>query len=73
LLGTADVAWTPYLTSIVPALQAIVLIGGLVWASITARRIAAEKQSEPRATWLALPVVGYCLIVTIGLIGLLIG
>ncbi len=73
LLGTANVGWTPYLTSIVPWLQAVVLLIGLGWASRTAYHIAAEKQSGSSSTRLALPVMAYCLIVTIGLIGLLIG
>jgi hypothetical protein len=72
LFGAANAAWTPYLTSMVPLLQTIVLLGGLAWASITARRIAAEKQSGRRATLQALPVMSFCLIVTIGLTGLLI-
>ena len=72
LFGAANAAWTPYLTSMVPLLQTIVLLGGLACASITARRIAAEKQSGRRATLQAVPVMGFCLIVTIGLMGLLI-
>jgi hypothetical protein len=73
LFGTASVVWQPYLMSIVPFLQAGVLIGGLLWACVTARRIAAEKQQGRSITWQALPVMGFCFVITIGLMGLLIG
>ena len=77
LFGTADVAWQPYLMSSVPFLQAGVLIGGLWCACVTARRIAreaaAEKQQGREVALRALPVMGFCFIVTAGLMGLLIG
>jgi len=73
LFGTANVAWQPYFMSIVPFLQAGVLIGGLLWACITARRIAAERQAARRVTLQALPVMGFCFVITAGLMGLLIG
>lgn len=73
LFGTANVAWQPYLMSIVPFLQAGVLIGGLLWACVTARRIAAEKQQGRSITLQALPVMGFCFVITAGLMGLLIG
>jgi hypothetical protein len=72
LLGTAGVAWTPYLTSIVPVLQTGVLIGGLAWASVTARRIAGEVGAGKRPVLMALPVTAFCLLVTAGLLGLLV-
>jgi hypothetical protein len=73
LFGTAHVAWQPYFMSIVPFLQAGVLIGGLLWACVTARRIAAEKQQGRSITWQALPVMGFCFVITVSLMGLLIG
>ncbi|MDO8501998.1 MAG: 4Fe-4S binding protein [Gemmatimonadaceae bacterium] len=72
LFGTANVSWQPYLTAIVPFLQTAVLIGGLVWASVTARRIAAEKQLGRGTMLQALPVIGFCFVITAGLMGLLI-
>ncbi len=73
LLGTAGVTWTPYLTNVVPLLQTIVLIGGLAWSSVTARRIADQQLPRRPALMQSLPVMGFCLIVTVGLLGLLIG
>ncbi len=73
LFGTAHVAWQPYLMSLVPFLQASVLIGGLIWACVTTRRISAEKQTGRGITLQALPVMGFCFVITIGLLGLLIG
>ena len=72
LLGTANVSWTPYLTSLVPLLQTLVLLGGLAWAGVAARRIAAEKLSGRGIVLQALPVTAFCFVITVGLMGLLI-
>jgi ferredoxin len=73
LLGTAGFSWNPYLTQLMPALQTVVLLGGLLWASVTARRIAAEN-TPPQAAWRhAFPVVLFCFLVTVGLLWLLVG
>ncbi len=72
LFGTANVSWQPYLTSIVPALQTGVLIAGLAWACATAHKIAAEKQVGRAALLQALPVMIFCCLVTLALMGLLI-
>jgi hypothetical protein len=73
LFGTANVAWQPYFTPIVPFVQAGVLIGGLWWACVTVHRIASEKQAGHRITLQGLPVMGFCFVVTAGLMRLLIG
>ena len=73
LFGTARVAWSPYLTGLVPGLQSAVLLVGLVWASRTAVNIAGED-SAVKAPWReASPVVLYCLLITIGFLWLLVG
>jgi polyferredoxin len=69
LLGTAGVGWTPYLSQAVPALQVVVLLGGLFWASRTSQQISAEMDA-PRQAW---PVIIFCALVTLGLLWLLIG
>ncbi len=43
LFGTAQAAWTPYLTGVTPALQTIVLLVGLAWSSASAYQIANEQ------------------------------
>jgi 4Fe-4S binding protein len=73
LFGTAGAEWTPYLSRIVPGLQTAVLLAGLVWSSATARKIAGEQLPTRAATWRAAPVVAFCLLVTLGQLGLLIG
>ena len=73
LLGTAAAAWTPYLTASVPVLQALVLAGALAWASGVALRIAGERLAPPAALRQALPVIGFCSAVMVGLLVLLIG
>jgi hypothetical protein len=73
LFGSANLAWQPYFTSIVPFLQAGVLIGGLWWACGVAQRVSAETQRARAISLQALPVMGFCFIITVGLMGLLIG
>jgi hypothetical protein len=70
LLGTSGIEWRPYFIQVVPALQAIVLLGGLVWASITAQQIAGEIKFKALQ---AAPVLGFCFAVTVGLLWLLVG
>lgn len=72
LLGTADVGWTPYLSNVVPVLQAGVLLVGLGWSSVTAYQIAREDVQAETAVRAALPVILFCLSLTIGLLWLLI-
>lgn len=70
LFGTADLNWTPYLTRTIPFLQTGALLIGVAWASGLARRIAVELNGSVR---LAMPVVVFCLGVTLGLLWLLVG
>ncbi|MBI5292481.1 MAG: 4Fe-4S binding protein [Chloroflexi bacterium] len=70
LFGTAGLGWTPYLSSLVPALQVAVVAGGVGWASLTARRLAREAGGGRRQ---ALPVVAFCVAVAGGLLWLLVG
>ena len=72
LLGTAGITWTPWLTNLTPFLQVGILVGGFIWAATTARKIAAETLDSARATRLAAPVIGFCLVFTLTLMGLLI-
>ncbi len=73
LIGTAGLSWTPYLTRIVPTAQAMVMLIGLVWASSTAKRIASESQPSKSATLQSIPVITFCLAVTISMLVLLLG
>lgn len=76
LLGTAGIAWTPYLTGIVPSLQALTLLGGLAAAALTAQRLADEgvrrgSHVPGRARLQAMPVSLFCGAITLLLLGLL--
>jgi hypothetical protein len=72
LVGTAGYGWTPYLTSLLPALQILVLVVGLAWASLAAWRIAREEDS-PAGWRQALPVNLLSLFVTVGFLWLYVG
>jgi hypothetical protein len=68
LLGTAGLAWTPYLSSLVPILQVTVLTGGLVWSGFIAQKISRERGAT-RQSW---PVMLFSLLLTFLLFGLLV-
>ncbi len=72
LFGTASASWTPYLTRTVGVLQVIVLLGGLLWSASTVRKIGTEKAPARPAMWRSLPVVGFCLVFTLSMLGLLV-
>jgi hypothetical protein len=73
LLGTTGMSWTPYLTGVIPVLQAVILLGGLIGASMTAHRIARQTPTQGSAVLQALPVMAFCLVMTVGMMELLIG
>ncbi len=81
LLGTTHAAWVPYLSRLVPPLQVGVLLAGIGWTALIARRIARQlvdasgesRNSEVHTTVLAAPVVAYALAVTMVLLALLVG
>jgi hypothetical protein len=72
LLGTAALAWTPWLTGLTPFLQVGVLVGGFLWAAKTSREIAVEKAGNIQTAKLSTPVILFCLAFTLTLMGLLV-
>jgi hypothetical protein len=73
LFGSAGRTWSPYLSSLVPVLQVLVLAVGAAWASRTARMIAGEKLISRPALLQSAPVAGFSLVVSLVLMGLLVG
>ena len=73
LTGGTGLSWTPYWMNIVPAMQVLVLSGGLSWASQTSFRIAAEQSPPQDASRQAWPVVVFCTLATLALLVLLVG
>jgi polyferredoxin len=67
LFGTAAWTWTPYFTSLVPFLQIPILLIGLFAAIGIALRTAKEYGMRPYG---ALPIVGFCAVLTGGLLWL---
>jgi hypothetical protein len=68
LFGTAGASWTPYLSGLMPGAQLLVLVGGLAWSGHTAWRIAKER----RSVWQAAPMIAFCGLITILMMGLLL-
>jgi polyferredoxin len=73
LFGKTNLAWSPYLNSVTPVLQVIVLASGAAWSAVTARKIASEKLARRPAMLQSTPVAGFCLVVCMILLGLLVG
>lgn len=58
LVGTANVAWQPMLTSILAPTQTLALVGGLIWSARTAQKAANEVKTS------SIPVILYSFIAT---------
>ena len=58
LLGTANMAWQPMLTTLLTPAQTLALVGGLIWSGRTAQKAANEVNVS------SLPVIGYCFAAT---------
>jgi len=70
LLGTASIAWAPYVSGVSPWLQVAILLVGVAWAAAQVRRIADRLGGGLR---LAIPVLAFNLIPTVGLLWILVG
>jgi len=66
LFGTAGVAWQPYLTALLVPVQALTLVGGLLWSARTAQKVGAEVKASP------IPVIVFCTLATLAMLGLLL-
>jgi len=66
LLGTADMAWQPLLASILAPGQTLALVGGLIWSARTGQKASQEAGVS------SIPVIIYCLIVTLAMLWLLL-
>jgi len=67
LFGTAQMAWTPYVSGLIPYLQVPLLLAGLVGAIALALR-TARQHGQP--AWSAVPVSLFCLAAVVGLLTL---
>ncbi len=68
MISTAGVAWTPYLASLVPRMQVLTLIGGMIWSGHTAQKIAVSRNAL-RQAW---PVMLFSFLITLLLLWLLV-
>ena len=66
LFGTANTAWQPMLTALLAPGQTLALVGGLIWTARTAQKAANEAKVS------SIPVILYCLIVTLAMLWLLL-
>ena len=70
LLGTASLAWAPYLSAISPWLQVAILLVGVAWAAAHVRRIADRLGGGLR---LAIPLLAFNLIPAVAMLWILVG
>ena len=66
LFGTAAITWQPLLSAWVLPAQTLALVGGLFWSTRTAQKTSGQANISP------LPVIVYCLLVTVLMLGLLL-
>jgi ferredoxin len=66
LLGTANMAWQPMLTTLLAPAQTLAVVGGLIWSGRTAQKAAKEVNVS------SLPVIGYCFAATAFMLWLLL-
>jgi len=66
LLGTANTAWQPMLTSILAPAQTLGLVGGLIWSARTAQKAANETRTS------STPIIVYCFVLTSVMLWLLL-
>lgn len=69
LFATATIGWTPYLSAVIPILQVIALMAGLLFTILAAQKITKETQNNLSS----LPIVGLSTALTIGQLWILIG
>jgi len=72
LVGTADLAWTPYGAAILPFLQAGVLLGGLAWTGAAVRHVAADLEPQRSVVLQAAPVLSLAALLTVVFMELLV-
>lgn len=72
LFGTENARWTPYLTGVAPSLQVMTLLAGLAWAVHTTGRLSRETGTDGPRVGMLLPVVGFSLLATLGLMAVMI-
>jgi hypothetical protein len=66
LFGTAAITWQPLLSSWVLPAQTLALVVGLFWSARTAQKTSRQANISP------LPVIIYCLLATVLMLGLLL-
>jgi hypothetical protein len=66
LFGTAAIAWQPLLSAWVLPAQTLVLVGGLAWSARTTQKTSMQANIS------SIPVIIYCLLVTVLMLGLLL-
>lgn len=74
LLGTAATAWQPRFMRALPVVQAALLLGGFLWSSVLARRVALAHDIVRRRGFTApAPVILFHAAVTVVMLWLLVG
>jgi hypothetical protein len=73
LLGTAHLTAFPDLSALSAVLEVMVLVGGLFWSTRVARQVADLDRTArvpQRQVW---PMIGFCLLLSLGMVWLLVG
>ncbi len=74
LFGTKDLPWTPIGTSVIPYIQAAIIIFGLIWTVNTIKNISkAMFESRSKAIRSAIPIVVFAIIYAILVLNVWLG
>ncbi len=73
LFGAAGRGWSPDVAGFGPALQAVLVLAGLVWAGIAAHDLVEKDQKRSVAIRQMTPVLVFCAIFSISILWLLVG
>ncbi len=73
LLGTARLTGLPDLSGLSAVLEAGVLGVGVFWSARIARRVAPLGEGTRTSEWQTWPIIGFCLLITLGMLWLLVG
>jgi len=73
LFGTRGYPWTPVLVELVPYLQVVTLIAGLVFSIYVAYRIGRQSADESQAIRGLIPIAAFLAVATVAFLRLYLG
>jgi ferredoxin len=74
LIGTKDFAWAPILPELLPYIQTVILMIGVVFSIVVANKVSKKHFEEPKLAFRAqMPIVAFVVMVTMVFLRLFVG